>query len=117
MLAETPRCSFCQRSQQEVSELIASPKDFSPRAYICDECVKVCCALLPEMPRQTTVPPRGRSIDLASFASDYTKLDTTRRYQHRDIAGVGKLMDQRNEARHTLRHTAPETPLHPTLTN
>ena len=54
MLAHTPRCSFCQRSQEEVSDLIASPKDLSPRANICDKCLNVCSELLLE----TTAPPR-----------------------------------------------------------
>jgi ATP-dependent Clp protease ATP-binding subunit ClpX len=39
------RCSFCHKSQDAVAKLISSPSDY-PRAYICDECVAVCCSIL-----------------------------------------------------------------------
>jgi integrase len=35
----------------------------------------------------------------------HTTLSTTQRYQHHDIAEVGKLMDGRNESRRNLRHS------------
>jgi ATP-dependent protease Clp ATPase subunit len=38
-------CSFCHKSQDSVGKLISSPSDY-PRAYICDECVAVCAAIL-----------------------------------------------------------------------
>ena len=49
------RCSFCQKGQKKVGKLISTPGDY-PRAYICDECIGVCAAILeddraePEMP-------------------------------------------------------------------
>jgi len=46
-LDETLRCSFCQKSQEAVGKLISSPGD-QARAYICDECVGVCNAILEE---------------------------------------------------------------------
>jgi ATP-dependent protease Clp ATPase subunit len=39
------RCSFCHKSQDDVKKLISSPSDY-PRAYICDECVRVCNSIL-----------------------------------------------------------------------
>jgi len=36
-----PRCSFCQKPQDSVRRLIASPAE-GPRSYICNECVVVC---------------------------------------------------------------------------
>ncbi len=39
------RCSFCHKAQDDVAKLISSPSDY-PRAYICDECVDVCCSIL-----------------------------------------------------------------------
>ncbi len=39
-----PRCSFCQRTQDEVTRLIAGPDD----VYICDECVELCVEILAE---------------------------------------------------------------------
>jgi hypothetical protein len=38
-------CSFCHKSQDDVSKLISSPSDY-PRAYICDECIVVCASIL-----------------------------------------------------------------------
>ena len=44
---QTPRCSWCHKSQDDVAALIATPTDFpGPRAYICDECVTVCRSIL-----------------------------------------------------------------------
>ena len=38
-------CSFCRKSRDSVSKLIANPGD-SPKVYICDECVAVCASIL-----------------------------------------------------------------------
>ena len=38
-------CSFCRKSQDTVAKLISSPSDY-PRAYICNECIAVCAAIL-----------------------------------------------------------------------
>jgi ClpX C4-type zinc finger protein len=38
-------CSFCRKSQDFVGKLISSPSNY-PRAYICDECIAVCYAIL-----------------------------------------------------------------------
>ena len=42
---ESLRCSFCRKSQQRVENLISSPSEY-PRAYICDECIATCWAIL-----------------------------------------------------------------------
>lgn len=39
------RCSFCHKAQHGTSKLISTPGDY-PRAYICDECIIVCAAIL-----------------------------------------------------------------------
>ncbi len=39
------RCSFCRKSQDIVSKLIATSGDY-PKSYICDECVLICNAIL-----------------------------------------------------------------------
>ena len=44
---EALRCSFCQKPQESVVKLISSPGD-QPRAYICDECIRVCISILEE---------------------------------------------------------------------
>ena len=45
-LAGILRCSFCNKSQDEVQRLIAGP-----RVFICGECVKVCVEILAAPPR------------------------------------------------------------------
>ena len=37
-------CSFCGKSQSEVKKLIAGPS-----VYICDQCVKLCMAIIKDM--------------------------------------------------------------------
>ena len=39
-----PRCSFCNKTQDQVKKLIAGPNG----AYICDECVGICADILDE---------------------------------------------------------------------
>lgn len=38
------RCSFCNKSQDQVRKLIAGPNG----AYICDECVDICSEIIEE---------------------------------------------------------------------
>ena len=45
----TVRCSFCNKSQDEVEKLIAGPG-----VFICDECVELCCDIIDE-----DLPPRS----------------------------------------------------------
>ena len=52
---ESLRCSFCHKSQKSVGNLISSPSDY-PRAYICDECIVVCAAILEDDRRQGSDP-------------------------------------------------------------
>ena len=49
--AQTPLCcSFCGKDQSVASKLISSPSD-RPRAYICDECIRVCESILDDKRR------------------------------------------------------------------
>ena len=54
------RCSFCRKSQDIVSKLIATPGDY-PKSYICDECVLICTAILDEE-RSTKGGPGGFTL-------------------------------------------------------
>ncbi len=38
-----PRCSFCNKTQEQVRKLIAGPG-----AYICDECIEICSEIIDE---------------------------------------------------------------------
>lgn len=42
---ESLRCSFCKKGQETVGKLISTPRD-CPRAYICDECIATCAAII-----------------------------------------------------------------------
>jgi ATP-dependent Clp protease ATP-binding subunit ClpX len=42
---ETLHCSFCGKSQHEVDKLISGPA-----AFICDECVRSCLAIIEDDP-------------------------------------------------------------------
>ena len=50
------RCSFCRKSQEIVTKLIATPGDY-PKSYICDECVLICNAILEEERATKSQPP------------------------------------------------------------
>jgi len=58
---ETPRCSFCHKSQDVVGKLISSPSDY-PRVYVCDECIAVCNSILEDDRRDH---PAGAPAKLA----------------------------------------------------
>ena len=38
------RCSFCNKTQEQVRKLIAGPNG----AYICDECIAICADIIEE---------------------------------------------------------------------
>jgi len=40
---QQPRCSFCNKTQDQVRKLIAGPN-----AYICDECIEICSEIIDE---------------------------------------------------------------------
>lgn len=45
------RCSFCRKSEREVSKLVAGP-----RAYICDDCVAVANRIMEASPPNELSP-------------------------------------------------------------
>jgi ATP-dependent Clp protease ATP-binding subunit ClpX len=67
------RCSFCHKVQEQVEKLISSPSEF-PRAYICDECVRVCQQILDEEKREQTAPVSrrlARPPEIKAFLDSY----------------------------------------------
>jgi ATP-dependent Clp protease ATP-binding subunit ClpX len=60
----TLSCSFCFKPENAVSKLISSPGD-SPKAYICDECIAVCAAILKDIRR----PAAGRPVRLPTHSA------------------------------------------------
>ena len=45
------RCSFCNKTQDQVRKLIAGPNG----AYICDECIEICSEIIEEEYEDTPV--------------------------------------------------------------
>ena len=46
---EIVRCSFCNKTQDQVRKLIAGPK--GKNVYICDECIDICSEIIEEEKR------------------------------------------------------------------
>ncbi len=70
---EALRCSFCHKSQEQVEKLISSPSDY-PRAYICDECVRVCQQILEDERREQatqTTKRLPRPPEIKQFLDGY----------------------------------------------
>ncbi len=72
-LDEPLRCSFCHKTQEQVEKLISSPSD-APRAYICNECVRVCQQILEDEKREPAGAPTRRlprPHEIKTFLDDY----------------------------------------------
>ena len=72
---ETLRCSFCQKSQDEVERLIAAPGE-RPESYICNECVGICHTILTEEKKGKTgtegLPdPLPTPVEIREFLDGY----------------------------------------------
>ncbi len=79
---ESLRCSFCHKSQKTVGNLISSPSDY-PRAYICDECILVCAAILEDnRPQPETIEsdPQGERNPLLDHPLASEFLTTVERW-------------------------------------
>jgi ATP-dependent Clp protease ATP-binding subunit ClpX len=67
------RCSFCHKSQDAVRKLISSPDDRF-RAYICDECVVACNAILEKDAGEKVPLPQNKlpkPIEVKTFLEQY----------------------------------------------
>jgi ATP-dependent Clp protease ATP-binding subunit ClpX len=63
------RCSFCNKSQNEVRKLIAGPN-----AYICDECVEICMEILTEeriVEQEEKKPHLPKPAEIKTFLDQY----------------------------------------------
>ena len=73
---EPLRCSFCHKTQEQVEKLISSPSDY-PRAFVCNDCVRVCQQILDDEKREQA-PPVNRRLRRRFFPQPYAShmLDT-----------------------------------------
>jgi hypothetical protein len=63
---EVPRCSFCNKEQEQVKKLIAGPA-----VFICDECVKTCRDIIADDAQslEAAEMPTGEWVDVFSNSS------------------------------------------------
>ena len=67
------RCSFCNKTQDQVKKLIAGPAG----VYICDECVDICADIIEEEFEDEPIPGKAQQINLLkpveikNFLDDY----------------------------------------------
>jgi ATP-dependent protease Clp ATPase subunit len=63
---EIPRCSFCNKNQDQVEALISNPSEHFRRVFICNQCVTACNSVLEEHQRAkaATVEARLRAAVL-----------------------------------------------------
>jgi ATP-dependent Clp protease ATP-binding subunit ClpX len=55
------RCSFCRKTEDKISKLVAGPRLIvGPKLYICNECVAVANSIMHENPPPT--PAASRSL-------------------------------------------------------
>ena len=48
------RCSFCRKTEDQISKLVAGPRSITgPRLYICNECVAVANSIMQGNPPPT----------------------------------------------------------------
>lgn len=70
---ESLRCSFCHKAQDTVKKLIASPGEHT-RAYICEECVAICNAMLEDGTPGHALDPQPalpRPMEVKAFLDSY----------------------------------------------
>ena len=65
------RCSFCNKTQDQVRKLIAGPAG----VYICDECVEICSDIIDEEFEDEPVPTGNQQINLLKPAEIRNFLD------------------------------------------
>jgi len=68
--APTPHCSWCDKSQNAVAVIVATPTERA-RAYICDECVAVCNHIIEEHRKESKLP----AVYETKMAIDWRALD------------------------------------------
>ncbi len=68
------RCSFCNKTQDQVRKLIAGPAG----VYICDECIEICGDILEEEFEEDNVPEEDapdfkllKPVEIKNFLDDY----------------------------------------------
>ncbi|MGC6508685.1 MAG: ATP-dependent Clp protease ATP-binding subunit ClpX [Myxococcota bacterium] len=68
----TPKCSFCQKTQSEVDKIIEGPK----RVYICSDCVRLCLDIINENAQSSSMQWSGGTktpppVQINAFLDQY----------------------------------------------
>jgi len=85
---KSPRCSFCQKGEKTVAKLISSPSDY-PRAYICDECIGVCAAILEDDRAETEAPLADSPHALLAHPLAPKLMEAIERWIREEQSGAG----------------------------
>ncbi|MCI0422096.1 MAG: hypothetical protein L0312_23195 [Acidobacteria bacterium] len=60
MRIRKPRCSFCRKTEDQISKLVAGPRLIvGPKLYICNECVAVANSIMQGSPPPTLAASRS----------------------------------------------------------
>ncbi len=92
-------CSFCRKPQSAVQKLIASPPE-SVRAYICDECIAACSAIVKEDVGEEVVESghplseHPRASELFGLLELWIKHESLGQDALADIAQVHSIVDE-----------------------
>ena len=119
------RCSFCGRTEKQVSKLIAGPEG----VYICDECVAICADIIDESIQEDDYREEKRSADginllkpaeIKDFLDEYVigqdeakKTLAVAVYNHYKRVRAKHTGTPRDRARHTLRRPWPRSSMFP----
>ena len=97
---DSPRCSFCKKGQKKAGRLISSPSDSPPRAYICDECVTMCAAVIEDDQRESQEVEDGPSENflhpLLTHPLASTLMEAIESWLHGESLGKDGAIELRN---------------------
>jgi hypothetical protein len=82
------RCSFCHKGQGPNRKLISTPDSDPGRAYICDECIAICAAIVEDDRGELNSEPSGESNALLSHPLAPELLTSVERWIKQESRGA-----------------------------
>jgi hypothetical protein len=107
---EALRCSFCHKPYDAVILLVSSPLNFSDIAYICEECIAICCVSMGDLVKKhtrTATPPAG--VVLPSWRQIVAVAKADRAAQKKTVIKAKKASAKKATAK-TEKPVEPGTP-------
>lgn len=97
--AKALSCSFCHKSHGVIENLISSPSDTSPPAYICEECIAVCVSIIDDEPRAVGPLEPQTLLDRPLTAQLLAAIEHWIRHESLGVDATGELDAVRSIAR------------------